>query len=149
MNIKGLSLDRVLIKKIYDSIDSIALQNLRGINVFNTFSWIGFSREEFKHLLSLFVYLDDNGFFSSVQNDHPFIFNYSTDITEMDIAVVLENDSGVYFLDVESKNGDNESELNQKIINQINKRKNEYLPQLLKEKNFITVGYVNNKAFNA
>ena len=145
MNTKGLSLDKVLIRKIYDSIDTIALQNLRGINVFNSFSWIGFSKEEFKNLLSLFVYLDDSGFFKNINNNHHFIFNYSTDITEMDIAVVLEDKKDIFFIDIETKNGEDESELISKITNQIEKRKNEYLPQLLKEKSFVTVGYVNNK----
>ena len=144
MNIKGLSLDRILIRKIYDSIDSIALQNLHGINAFNSFSWIGFSKDEFKNLLSLFVFLDDGGFFKNVQNLHPFIFNYSTDITEMDIAVTLEDDSNVFFVDIEAKNGEDENDLIKKIKKQIEKRKKEYLPQLLKGKSFITVGYVNN-----
>ena len=145
MNTKGLSLDKILIRKIYNSIDTISLQNLRGINVFSSFSWTGFSKEEFKSLLSLFVYLDENKFFEKIQNNHPFIFNYSTDITEMDIAAVLEDDNSVYFLDIETKNGEDESELISKITSQIDKRKNDYLPQLLKEKDFITVGYVNNK----
>ena len=121
MNIKGLSLDRVLINKIHDSIDSISLQNLHGINVFNSFSWNGFTKEEFKCLLSLFVYLDKNGFFSKIQDNHPFIFNYSTDVIEMDIVIVLEDGNDTYFLDIESKNGEDENELIQKITNQINK----------------------------
>ena len=51
MNTKGLKLDKKLAFKIYNSYDSISLQNMRGINPFVSFSWIGFSREEFKSLM--------------------------------------------------------------------------------------------------
>ena len=144
MNTKGLKLDKKLAFKIYNSYDSISLQNMRGINPFVSFSWIGFSREEFKNILSLFVFLCNNNFFKSIEDNHPFIFNYSTDVTEMDIAAVLEDDSDIYFLDVETKNGDDEEELINKIKIQIEKRKDDYLPQILKGKNFITIGFVNN-----
>ena len=125
MNVRGLRLNKLLAKEIYNSLDSISLQNLHGINVFNSFSWIGFSREEFKNLLSLFSYLNDNHFFDCVSDEHTFVFNYSTDITEMDIVSVLENKKDVYFIDIESKNGpfEDEEELKRKMIIQIGKRK--------------------------
>lgn len=146
MNVKGLLLDRVLINKIHTSFDTISLQNLRGIDVFNSFSWIGFSKEEFGNLLALFVHLDSEGFFRNISDKHKFIFNYSTDVTEMDIAGVLKSKEGdLYFLDIESKNDVNKKDLKEKVKKQVKKRKNEYLPQLLKDKNFITVGYANNE----
>lgn len=145
MNVKGLLLDRSLIKKIYNSLDTISLQNLRGIDVFNSFSWIGFSKDEFNNLLSLFVHLDQDGFFANVSDYHNFIFNYSTDITEMDIAAVFKSNNDLYFLDIESKNGSDKEALIKKVKIQVEKRKKEYLPQLLKDRNFITVGYANNE----
>ena len=88
------------------SYDSIALTNLYGIDTLNTFSWIGFSREEFKQLLILFDHLVNNKCFEKINHSYPFIFNYSTDVTEMDIVSVLQKDGVPILLDIESKNGD-------------------------------------------
>ena len=67
MNIKGLKLNRKLIHLINNSLDSINGNNLHGINYFNSFSWKGFTKEEFKNLLKLFVYLDSSNAFSIFQ----------------------------------------------------------------------------------
>lgn len=144
MNIKGLRLNKVLAKKIFNSIDSISIANLRGLEAFVAFSWKGFVKEEFKNNLSLFSFLLNNGFFTNINDSHTFVFNYSTDITEMDIVTVLTDGEKQIFLDIESKNGDNFEELSSKINDQISKRINDHMPQLLKNSNYIVVGFANN-----
>ncbi len=144
MNIKGLKLNKLLARKVYESIDSISVASLHGLESFVSFSWKGFSKEEFKNNLSLFVVLLDNGFFSSFDNDHTFVFNYSTDITEMDIVTVLTNGEKEVFLDIESKNGDDFENISAKVKTQIDKRKNDHMPQLLKDNSYIAVGFANN-----
>ena len=103
MNIKGLKLNRKLIHSINNSIGSINDNNLHGIDCFNAFSWKGFTKEEFKNLLKLFVYLDYSNVFSIFSDDQIFIFNYSTDVTEIDIATVAEKDGRPILIDIESK----------------------------------------------
>lgn len=144
MNIKGLKLNKLLARRVLESIDSISVASLRGLESFVSFSWKGFSKEEFKNNLSLFVFLLDNDFFSSFDNDYPFVFNYSTDITEMDIVTVLTNGEKQIFLDIESKNGEDFDSVANKIRVQINKRTNDHMPQLLKDNSYVTVGFVNN-----
>lgn len=144
MNIKGLKLNRNLIHLINDSIDNINGNNLHGIDYFNAFSWKGFTKEEFKNLLKLFVYLDSSNVFSIFSDDQTFIFNYSTDVTEMDIATVVEKDGKLILLDIESKNG-TDKDLQKKIKEQIRKRKDDHLPQLIKDNPFLTMGFVNEK----
>ena len=145
MNIKGLKLNKLLARKVFESIDSISVASLHGLESFVSFSWKGFSKEEFKNNLSLFLFLIDNGFFSSFDNDHTFVFNYSTDITEMDIVTVLTNGEKEVFLDIESKNGeDSDNSISSKVRTQISKRTDDHMPQLLKDNSYITVGFANN-----
>ena len=144
MNIKGLKINKLLAKKIYESIDSISVASLHGLESFVSFSWKGFSKEEFKSNLSLFMHLVDNGFFSSFDNNHTFVFNYSTDITEMDIVTVLTDGEKEIFLDIESKCGDDFDNLSAKITTQISKRTSDHMPQLLKNNSYISIGFANN-----
>lgn len=144
MNIKGLKLNKKMIHLLNESIDTINSFNLHGLECFNSFNWKGFSKEEFKCLLNLFVLLDNNGYFKNFCNDHTFIFNYSTDITEIDIATIGEINSNPVLIDIESKNG-TDNELKKKMMDQLIKRKNDHLPQLIKDKCFLTFGFVNNE----
>lgn len=144
MNIKGLKLNKLLARKVFESIDSISIASLRGLESFVSFSWKGFSKEEFKNNLSLFVFLIDSGFFSSFDNDHTFVFNYSTDITEMDIVTVLTNGEKEVFLDIESKNGEDYDAVAAKVKSQISKRTSDHMPQLLKDNSYISTGFANN-----
>ena len=148
MNIKGIKLNKKLIKLLYESKDKLNKESYRGLNVFNKFSWSGFSKDEFVNLLKLFVSLDENGLFDEVLKEQTFIFNYSTDITEMDIATVLMYKGNPCFIDIESKNGNDES-LEGKIEQQLLKRKEEHLPQFLKGKPFITIGFINGRFVKA
>ena len=142
MNIKGLKLNHKLIHSINNSIGAINDNNLHGIDCYNAFSWKGFTKEEFKNLLKLFVYLDYSNVFSIFSDDQIFIFNYSTDVTEIDIATVAEKDGRPIIIDIESKNG-KDKDLEKKIKEQIRKRKDDHLPQLIKTNPFLTMGFVN------
>ncbi len=145
MNIKGLKLNKLLAKKIYNSFDSISLSNFRGIESFNSFSWIGFSREEFRNLISLFLFLVDSRLFLNLTDFYPFVFNYSTDITEMDIVTVLANGENPIFIDIESKNSEEIEKTKTKIIAQIHNRVANHMPQLLKNNSYVVVGFLNNE----
>lgn len=144
MNVKGLKLNKALAVKILSSYDSISLSNLHGIEAFHSFSWIGFSREEFRNLLSLTHFLVESNCFTSIPNSYPFVFNYSTDITEMDIVSVFSDNKQPVFIDLETKNGDDYSHLCDKINEQIDKRVDDYLPQLIKNNKYLVAGFVNN-----
>ena len=144
MNAKGLKLNKYIISKINEMPESITIDDLKGLDTFNDFSWNGFSLLEFNNLISLFSYLDSENLFMNVDSFHPFIFNYSNEITEMDIITVLSDGEAKVMLDIELKNGENVSELKEKITEQINKRVTDYMPQFLKNKRYIATGFVNN-----
>ena len=146
MNIKGLKLNKILAQKLLSSYDD--LPNFYGIDTFKSFSWIGFSRDEFKNLLSLFCSLLDLGCFENTDNYHPFIFHYSTEITEMDIVTVLNGEKPV-FVDKKKKNCDNIEDLNNKMERQINNRITNHLPQLLKKESYVVAGFINNALYKA
>lgn len=144
MNVKGLKFNKKLIHLLYDSIDSINVNNLHGIDAFNAFSWKGFKKEELKNLINLFVYLDNNDFFKNFDDDKTYIFNYSTDVTEIDIVTIAEKDNNPILIDIELKNGD-EEDLIPKMQEQLRKRKNTHLPQLIKKNSYFVIGFVNEK----
>lgn len=143
MNVKGIKLNKKLILLLNDSIDNINKTNLSGLECFNSFSWKGFNKEEFKNLLNLFVNLNNQHLFDNISDNQTFIFNYSTDITELDIVTIMKSNDKAVLIDIESKNG-NDPKLKDKIITQINNRKNDQLPQLIKNQAFLTIGFVNN-----
>ena len=142
MNIKGLKLNRKLIHLLNNSIDTINVSNLHGIDCFNTFSWKGFTKEEFKNLLKLFVLLDKTNCLSIFSDKQTFIFNYSTDVTEIDIATVAEKEGKPILVDIESKNGI-DKDLHKKVIEQLKKRKDDHLPQLIKNQPYLIIGFAN------
>lgn len=133
-----------MIYLLNNSIGHIRVKELHGIDALNSVSWKGFSKKEFTNLLSLFVYLDKLSLFSRLPDDHVFVFNFSTDVTEMDITTVVEKDEQPVFVDIESKNGTN-IDLKGKMLAQLEKRKETLLPQLLKGKPYLTIGLVNNE----
>lgn len=144
MNSKGLKLNKLLAKRIYEKFDSISNSTFRGMDVFNSFSWKSFSREEFKNILSLFNALLDDGFFLTIDDNHPFIFNYSNEITEMDIATVLSFEGKQVFLDFETKNDEDFDLVRTKVNIQVENRIKNYMPQLLKNNSYVIAGFANN-----
>ena len=144
MSIKGLRINKKIAKKIYAKIDELTVKDIQGLDVFNSFAWTGFDLEEFKKILSLFITLVNQGFFENVDDHYQFVFNFSNEVTEMDIVTVLSNGEEKVLIDIEIKNGEDVDILSSKIRSQIEKRIKEYLPQLLKNKSYISVGFVNN-----
>lgn len=144
MNIKGLKLNKEMISLLDESIDGISKNTLTGIESLNTFSWQGFNKEEFKNLLRLFTKLEQTGILDAFGNRQTFVFNYSTDVTELDIVTVCSYHGEPILIDLESKNDVDTSSVETKVIKQIDKRKNDHLPQLVKDKGFITIGFANN-----
>lgn len=145
MNIKGLKLNKRLISLLNDSIDNISKNTLMGLEHLNSFAWTGFNKEEFKNLLSLFTNLNEKGLFGNFGDSQVIVFNYSTDVTELDIVTMGMYDQAPILIDIESKNdNDDVKETEKKLKDQIEKRKNDHLPQLMKGKGFLTIGFVNN-----
>ena len=145
MNIKGLRLNRILINKLLDM--PVDVSKFRGLDSFNGFQWSGFNNNEFYNLLRAFKKYDD-ALFYKCSDDNLFVFNYSTDVTEMDIVTVMSAHGEPIFIDVEVKNGDFK-EVSKKIDSQIEKRKNEHLPQLIKDSKYITIGIINEEFYEA
>lgn len=145
MNIKGLRLNRLLINRLLER--QIDISKIRGIESFNSFQWSGFDNNEFYNLLNAFSKFDDL-IFKKCSDENLFVFNYSTDVTEMDIVTVMTLSGEPVFIDVEVKNGD-VKEVSKKINDQIEKRKNEHLPQLIKDSKYITIGIINNDFYEA
>lgn len=145
MNIKGLKLCRSLINKLLEK--KIDVSKLRGIESFNSFQWNGFNNEEFYNLLDAFNMFDKK-LFLNCSDEYLFVFNYSTDVTEMDIVTVMSMDGEPIFIDVEIKNGRYDI-VSKSIDEQIEKRKNDHLPQLIKNSKYITIGIINNNFYEA
>lgn len=144
MNVKGIKLNKYLISKMLLSIDSIVINDLKGLNTLGSFSWEGFNKSEFISLLQLFDNLNNLGAFDGVDDKHTFVFNYSTDVVEMDMVTVLQKDDNPVFIDIETKNG-TDVDLEDKLIEQLNKRKDDQIQQIIKNNRFIVAGFVNNK----
>lgn len=150
MNVKGLCINKRLASAICERVNDIPLSDLQGgLRVFNDYQWDGFSMIEFKSLLALFSGLVEKGFFASVADEHLFVFNYSTDVTEMDIASVLQLGEARVFLDIESKDDPSDPKLTNKLERQLRKRRKEHMPQLLKEKPYLIVGFANRVFYKA
>lgn len=146
MNVKGLKLTTGLIDLISKKGENI--QFFKGIELFNIFSWSGFDKKEFINLINAFEYLKSCNVFKNINDDHIFVFNYSTDVTEMDIVTVLSDNIGHIFVDIEVKNGD-QTVVEKTLDSQMNKRIKNHLPQLIKNNRYIIIGVANNSFLKA
>ena len=149
MNIKGLKLNKKLIKLIAEKIDNISVNSLKGIDTFISFSWNGFNKTEFKNIINAFVYLESNGIFNNLDDEQLFVFNYSTDVTEMDITTVVELCGDTVIVDIEEKTDLEDVKIYEKMESQINKRITNHLPQLFKKHKFLICAVVNNAFYKA
>ena len=146
MNVKGLKMNRPLINLLASKGESI--QVFKGIESFNNYVWTGFDKREFFCLIDAYRYLENIGLFSNLNDENVFIFNYSTDVTEMDIVTVLSDENGPIFIDIEVKNSE-DLRVNDTMSIQINKRIKDHLPQLIKNNRFLVIGVVNNNFHTA
>lgn len=149
MNIKGLKLNKPLIKLIADKIDSISINSLKGIDNFISFTWSGFNKSEFKNIINAFRYLENSGIFDNIDDEQLFVFNYSTDVTEMDITTVVELCKDTVIVDIEEKTDFEDTKIYEKMDLQINKRITNHLPQLFKKNKYIICAIVNNSFYKA
>lgn len=148
MNLKGLKIT----KKMYKRISEIGVNNLKatmlqGIEEFKKFSWSNFVKQEFSDLIKSLTSLDKSGIFDNIGDNQLFIFNYYTDVTEMDIAtVLLDKDNKNIVIDIEFKSG----ELAQsKLDDQISKRINEHMNQLFLNEKYIIIGMTDDGFYKA
>ena len=144
MNIKGLRLTREFIRILNSQQKEI--KSLKGcIDPFIDFRWKGFRKTEFFQLVSAFIILDNDNCFASLPDDYLFVFNFSNDVTEMDIATILKTDDQKdVFLDIEVKNGD-ETIVGEKLDKQLSKRNDYQLAEFLQKDSYILIGILNNK----
>ena len=114
---------------------------MKNLNVLNTFDWTTFKRDEFFEIISSMCEL-----FNKVQftDNQEFVLFYTTDVTEMDAVTVLYFGDKPIFVDFEVKTGD-KIRLEISLKQQLEKRKNEYIPQLFKDTNYLLIGSINNE----
>ncbi len=143
MNIKGLKINILLARRILKSKNTLSIEDYKGLDTIGRFSWSGFALDEFQALIQLLVQLYDAGSFGNINEEHLFVLNFSTDVTEMDIVTVVNYKKKPLFIDVELKKGENNDDLKQSLYEQIMKRRQDHLPQLIKEDNYLLLGFIN------
>ncbi len=123
MNLKGIKVTKKMYKRISEiGVSNLKASTLHGLEEFKKFTWSNFVKQEFSSLINCMDILEENGVFSNISDSQLFIFNYYTDVTEMDIATVLTDNSGNnVILDIEYKSG---TEAEYKLDEQIIKRRN-------------------------
>lgn len=140
MNLKGIKIT----KKMYKKISEIGVQNLKssilyGLEEFKKFTWKSFVKQEFSSLINCIRYLEEKGILDSIGDSQLFVFNYFTDVTEMDIATVLTNqDNNNVIVDIEYK-ADINSDAKTKLDEQTNKRVNDHMQQLFLNEKYIII----------
>lgn len=142
MNIRGLVLEKELIESLHGNKSKLTIDLLKSLDVFDSYNWGTFKKDEFNYILDSLVSLFQDYLFDKKQK---FIIFYETDVTEMDVVTVLEINGEPVFMDIEIKNDDNEEEMTQKIREQFAKREESFFPQLFKDSKYIELGIVNNK----
>lgn len=145
LNIRGICIDKTKIKLLNDKKNKLTKNMLQALDVFNSFNWKNFKKDEFFQILnSLDVFLKN----SKLPENQLFVTFYETDVTEMDAVTVLEKENKPIFIDFEIKNGD-ENILKSSIISQIKKRKDNAMPQLFKDSKYLIIGIVNDKIYSS
>lgn len=140
MNIRGLILEKELIEKLHFNKAKLTVDLLKSLDIFESYNWNSFKKEEFICLLDSLVKLFQKFSFNKKQK---FIFFYETDVTEMDAVTVLEVNGESVFVDIEIKNNENEEKMKNKIKEQFLKREETFFPQLFKNSKYIELGIVN------
>lgn len=148
MNLKGIKIT----KKMYKRINEIGVSNLKtstlhGLDEFKKFTWSNFVKQEFSNLINCMSILDENGMLNNIDDSQLFIFNYYTDVTEMDIATVLTNEKEQnVIIDIEYKSGESAKE---KLDVQIIKRIQDHMQQLFLKEKYIVIGMTDSGFYRA
>lgn len=139
MNLKGIKITKKMYKKLDEiGISKLKVSTLHGLNEFKKFTWSNFSKQEFSNLIKCLMFLEKKEIFGNLDNKQLFIFNYYTDVTEMDIATVLKdkNENNV-IIDIEFKSG---IEANEKLEIQMIKRIQDHMQQLFLNEKYVLIG---------
>lgn len=140
MNISGILVTRKEIELLNEQ-KNITKELLKNLNVLNTFDWSKFKRDEFFEITGSLCSLFQKVNFPDSQE---FVIFYTTDVTEMDAVTVFYSNEKSIFVDFEIKTGEKER-LELILKEQLEKRKNEYIPQLFKDTNYLLIGSINNE----
>lgn len=138
MNVKGLKINKYMFKRLEEiGLDNIKSNLLTGMDEFHSFVWSSFNRPEFKDLIHCLNILNDEGVFDNIDDNQLFIFNYITDVTEMDIVTSLkdEDDQNV-IIDIEYKTS---VESKEKLDKQIKTRVEEHMSQLFLNQKYLII----------
>lgn len=137
---------------MYKRISEIGVSNLKastlyGLEEFKKFTWSNFVKQEFSALINCMDNLEKNGVLSNINDSQLFIFNYYTDVTEMDIATILTDNSGKnVIVDIEYKSG---SEAEGKLDEQIIKRIQDHMQQLFLNEKYIVIAMTDRGFYRA
>ncbi len=148
MNLKGIKVTNKMYKRISEiGVSNLKASTLHGLEEFKKFTWSNFVKQEFSSLINCMDILEENGVFSNISDSQLFIFNYYTDVTEMDIATVLTDNSGNnVILDIEYKSG---TEAEDKLYEQIIKRIQDHMQQLFLNEKYIVIAMTDNGFYRA
>ncbi len=148
MNLKGIKVTKKMYKRICNiGVSNLKSTTLQGLEEFKKFTWSSFTKAEFSSFIDCLSYLDTSGLFSGINDSQLFIFNYYTDVTEMDIATVLKDkDSNNVIVDIEYKSGE---ESRVKLDGQISKRINDHMTQLFLNEKYIIIGMTDDGFYKA
>ena len=139
MNLKGLKITKYLSKQLFElGSDNVSNDLLKGLEEFKKYSWNSFNKQEFFGLINSLNYLFEKEIFLNLNDEQLFIFNYTTDVTEMDIVTALKKDKkNIIIIDIEYKISNNNKE---KIDAQLNERVSEHMIQLFPNQDYILIG---------
>ena len=148
MNLKGIKITKKMYRKISEiGVSNLKASTLHGLEEFKKFTWSNFVKQEFSALINCMDILEEKGVFSNICDSQLFIFNYYTDVTEMDIATVLtDNDGNNVILDIEYKSGDDAEE---KLEEQIIKRIQDHMKQLFLNEKYIVIAMTDRGFYRA
>lgn len=148
MNLKGIKITKKMYKKINEiGASNLKTSTLQGLDEFKKFTWSSFVKQEFLALIKCMNSLDNNNIFINLKDSQLFIFNYYTDVTEMDIATVLKGkDDKNIIVDIEYKSGEQVCE---KLDEQIVKRIQDHMQQLFLNEKYIIIGMTDEGFYRA
>lgn len=119
MNIRGLVIEKQIIKSLHSNKNKLTIDLLKSLDVFDSHKWKNFKKEEFINILDGLNIILEKFTFSDKQS---FIIFYETDVTEMDVFTVIEHSHFPLFVDIKIKNGENHEELINNVKNQFYKK---------------------------
>lgn len=142
MDVKGAILNLDTIRSLYGIIDSFDYSDgfLGGVDGFNL-SPLNKFKDEFPDVIKALEFLDREIFFGQkLEGNHEFVIHFENDVAEMDCATFLTIDSTPFFIDIEVKDTDDISQLDE----QFNLRETDSLVQLNFSDNYILIGFLEN-----